>query len=83
MTQRILVTGGNGFIGSHLVSLLLRNRYKVRVVDIKSSPVVESGEFLAGDLRDPKFAMEIGDVHNKVNNLTGIGIYFTRNTCRD
>lgn len=33
MTETVLVTGGAGFIGSHLVSSLLRNRYNVKIVD--------------------------------------------------
>ncbi len=32
-----VVTGANGFVGSHLVDLLLQNNYKVRCVTRKSS----------------------------------------------
>src|ERR1700719_5047910 len=33
MTQRVLVTGGAGFIGSHLIDELLAREYEVRVID--------------------------------------------------
>ena len=33
MSQRILVTGGAGFIGSHICLTLLQNNYEVFVID--------------------------------------------------
>jgi len=33
----VLVTGGAGFIGSHIVDLLIKNKYKVVIVDDLSS----------------------------------------------
>lgn len=62
MSKIALVTGGAGFIGSHLVDRLVAEGYYVKVVDDLSTGVlsniaghVESGrvEFLQGDIRDP------------------------------
>ena len=65
--MRVLVTGGAGFIGSHLVDRLVRDGYRVRVVDNLSSGRVEnikhhldvgSVELIAGDLKDPQAALK-------------------------
>lgn len=64
MSERILITGGAGFIGSHLADELLRQGYQVRVLDNLSSQVhgPEAGrpayldpevELQQGDVRDP------------------------------
>src|SRR6476620_9902504 len=34
MIMKILVTGGNGYIGSHMVDLLLENNHQVVVIDL-------------------------------------------------
>ncbi len=57
----VLVTGGAGFIGSHLVDRLVSERYAVRVVDNLSSGKLENikghlskgtVDFVEGDIRD-------------------------------
>ncbi len=59
--MNILVTGGGGFIGSHLVDLLLLNGHSVRVLDNFSTgsrnnlpSQNERLEILEADIRDPK-----------------------------
>ncbi|MFN2508861.1 MAG: NAD-dependent epimerase/dehydratase family protein [Chthoniobacterales bacterium] len=59
--QRALVTGGAGLIGSHLVDLLVREGWRVRILDNlepnthkrgKPDWVNPEAEFVEGDLRD-------------------------------
>lgn len=56
MGEKILVAGGGGFIGSHLVDELIRIGFDVRAVDIKPiynwAHVNEKCENIEGDLRD-------------------------------
>jgi UDP-glucose 4-epimerase len=56
MTQRILVTGGAGFIGSHIVDLLLARGHQVVVFDNLSTGsennLNPNAEFVQGDVRD-------------------------------
>jgi len=60
MAKRALVTGGAGLIGSHLVDLLVRDRWHVRVLDNlelqthrcgKPAWINPKAEFIQGDLR--------------------------------
>jgi UDP-glucose 4-epimerase len=56
----ILVTGGAGFIGSHVAAALLTNGHDVRVVDNLSTGVAENlpldADFIDGDLTDVSVA---------------------------
>jgi dTDP-L-rhamnose 4-epimerase len=62
MQKRILVTGGAGFIGSHVTDLLLSTGYAVRIIDCLSKQVHCHGrpdylsrdaELIVSDIRDP------------------------------
>jgi UDP-glucose 4-epimerase len=59
--KKILVTGGAGFIGSHLVDRLVAEGYFVRIIDDLSSGKIENiqhhlrtnrVDFVKGDIRD-------------------------------
>ena len=56
--RKALVTGGAGFIGSHLVDGLLEDGWEVRVLDDLSTGILanldlKNVEFIKGDIRDP------------------------------
>ena len=69
MRKNILITGGAGFIGSHVADALLSHGYRVRVLDSLSPQVhgPDAGrpsyldpevELMAGDVRDPQALRE-------------------------
>lgn len=81
---RVLVTGGAGFIGSHLVDRLLERGYSVRVLDALLPQVHPNGppsylnreaEFLRGDVRDPEAVRAaLVDVDTVVHLAAAVGV---------
>lgn len=78
--ERILVTGGGGFVGSHLAKELYRQGHFVRVADIKFDDYIAEtyySEKLELDLRELdnclKATQGIDKVYNLAANMGGIG----------
>ncbi len=63
MNKKILVTGGAGFIGSHVVDMYIKEGYDVVVVDDLSTGFKENinpeAKFYLADIRDRKKIKEI------------------------
>lgn len=60
--MRVLITGGAGFIGSHLADAYLQRGSEVYVVDDLSTGKIENIQHLKGN---PKFHYTIESVHNQ------------------
>jgi dTDP-L-rhamnose 4-epimerase len=63
MKGRVLITGGAGFIGSHVADLLLRLGYPVRAFD-RLDPQVHGSEEARPDYLDPEVELHRGDVRD-------------------
>jgi NAD dependent epimerase/dehydratase len=79
--QKVLVTGAEGFIGSHLTEMLLEKGYQVRALSLYNSfnnwgwlEDVKSPylEVVTGDVRDPHFCKEITKDIDKVFHLAAL-----------
>ena len=86
MPERVVITGGAGFIGSHLTRRLLNDGYDVRVLDNltpqvhgtvqRPSYLDPAAEFIAGDVRDAALvarALEGADIVVHLAARVGVG----------
>ena len=58
---RALITGGAGFIGSHLAQQLLRGGYQVTVIDNLSTGRLDN---ISGLVANPRFSYAVEDIRN-------------------
>lgn len=82
MSKRVLVTGADGFIGSHLTEMLLKKGYKVRALsyynsfnswgwleEVEKTPNLE---IVSGDVRDPFFCKALTKDIDTVYHLAAL-----------
>lgn len=62
--KKILITGGAGFVGSHIGRDLLEHGYTVRALD-NLSPQVHGPEKKRPSYLDPRIELMVGDVRNR------------------
>ena len=76
MSKQVLITGGAGFVGSHLADGLLHAGHQVRILDDLTPQVHSTGrpdylspevELILGDVRDPNRLREV---------LTGVDVIY-------
>lgn len=89
MRKKILIQGGGGFIGGHLVKRLMSEGHWVRTADLKSHEYgVRPSEERIGDLADYDFAKSITRLENEENfdeiyqlaaDMGGAGYIFSGN----
>lgn len=78
MDRTVLITGGAGFIGSHLADELLGAGYGVRILDALE-PQVHGTERQPPDYLDERVELHVGDVRNReavIDALRGVDAVF-------
>jgi NAD dependent epimerase/dehydratase len=85
MSETVAVTGAEGFIGSHLVELLVRRGHRVRAMvlynmfsskgwlDTLPPEVTDQVDVVFGDVRDPATVREVVEGAEVVYHLAAIG----------
>ena len=84
MHNKVLVTGADGFIGSHLTELLVRRGYDVRAfvqynsfgqwgwLDNVTPEIIDNFEVVAGDIRDTGFVEKAAEGVDVILHLAAL-----------
>jgi nucleoside-diphosphate-sugar epimerase len=76
--KSVLITGGAGFIGSHISDIFTQQGYYVRVIDNLSSGNLDNignADFVKGDIRDIGFVKKfMGDIDYVIHNAAAISV---------
>ena len=71
--MKVFVTGGNGFIGTHLIKHLIKNNFQITVFDnlsnSKNNNIMDNVNFVKGDIRDFKLLQKSMKGHDIVIHL--------------
>lgn len=71
--KNVLVTGGSGFLGSHIADQLSESGYKVTITDlVKSQWKRDDQEMVTGDINDGSFVKEIMKGKDVVYHLAAL-----------
>ncbi len=71
MRKKVVVFGGNGFIGSYIIEELLSEGYEVVSADLNSSKYVDDKYFVKCDILDAKAVNSLVDGASVVYNFAG------------
>ena len=71
--MKILVTGGSGFLGSHIADALSDANHDVTIFDLKNSPYIRSDQqMLCGDILDLEILENIVNGQDVIYHFAGI-----------
>jgi len=71
--MKVLVTGGAGFLGSHVADALTESGHEVTVFDIRESPYISDGQkMVVGDLLDEEALNHVVSGQEAVYHFAGI-----------
>lgn len=70
--KKILVTGGSGFIGKHLINELLKRKYKVSILDRHPKNIPSKIDVFEGDIQDRKLVAKAMKNVDLIYHLAGV-----------